>query len=254
MYAAILCTVLFFIFTVFSISYLLIFRKKRKKHHEEIDTFKKEFQRQLLQSQIEVQEYTYNALSKELHDNVGQLLSTSRMLLGLTERNMSNPPDTLLTAYATLGDAISELRSLSKSLNREWLEQFSFTDNLATEITRINNTGVLRIAATFKDQCTLPLRSEEQIILFRIVQEAIQNAIKHAQAHNILINIKGDGQAVYIHIDDDGKGFSPSAKLTGMGLLNMKHRTTLLGGDIQWHTLPNTGTSVQIVIPEKNSL
>lgn len=254
MYAAIFSTILFFIFTVFSISYLLIFRKKRKKHHEEIDTFKKEFQRQLLQSQIEVQEYTYNALSKELHDNVGQLLSTSRMLLGLTERNLPNPPDTLLTANATLGDAISELRSLSKSLDREWLEQFSFANNLATEITRINNTGTLRITATFKENYTLPLRSEEQIILFRIVQEAIQNAIKHAQAKDIHISIKGDGQALYIHVDDDGKGFSPGATLTGMGLLNMKHRTTLLGGTIQWQVVPNAGTSVQIVIPEKNSL
>ena len=99
---------------------------------------KAKYEQELLQSKLETQEQTFQQIGKELHDNVGQLLSTSRMLLGLTERSLPNPPDTLLTANATLGEAISELRSLSKSLDKEWLEQFSFTDNLQTEISRIN--------------------------------------------------------------------------------------------------------------------
>lgn len=247
--AVIIGTIVFFILAAFSISYFLIYKRKRKEHQMEISEFKKQFASQLLQSQVEVQEQTFQQIGKELHDNVGQLLSTSRMLLGLTERNLSNPPDTLLTANATLGQAINELRSLSKSLDKEWLEQFSFTDNLQTEISRINaGNGVL---AEFMTVDALPLASDEQIILFRIVQEAIQNAIKHGQPENMLIQIKLEENNFCITISDDGTGFTPRETGNGMGMSNMKHRTSLLGGSITWNSIPGQGTTVCIFLPIK---
>lgn len=248
--AAISGTILFFLMTAFCITYIIIYRRKRKEHQEEIDVSRKDFQQQLKQSQIEVQEHTYNVLSKELHDNIGQLLSTSRMLLGLTERTLADPPETLLTANTTLGQAISELRTLSRSLDKEWLSQFSFSDNLATEIARINNTGSL-ISAVFRYDDHLTLQSDEQIILFRIVQEGIQNSIKHAHPSMIEVLVTGEGQHIIIIIGDNGTGFNPATAVSGMGLLNMKHRTTLLGGTINWNSTPGKGTTVHISLPLK---
>lgn len=247
--AIIIISSIFTLVSAFVIAYVLYFNKRKAKHLEEKDSMTKEFQQQLFQSQIEVQEQTFQQIGKELHDNVGQLLSTSRMLLGLTERNLSNPPDTLLTANATLGQAISELRSLSKSLDKEWLEQFSFTDNLQTEVSRINSgNGVL---AEFMTVDSLPLASDEQIILFRIVQEAIQNAIKHGQPKNMLIQIKQEENNFCITISDDGTGFTPRETGNGMGMSNMKHRTSLLGGSITWNSIPEQGTTVCIFLPLK---
>lgn len=231
---------------------IIYIRSKRNQDIQQNKLMQKDFTEQLMQSQIEVQEQTFQQIGKELHDNVGQLLSTSRMLLGLTERNLSNPPDTLLTANATLGQAINELRSLSKSLDKEWLEQFSFTDNLKTEISRINaGNGVL---AEFVPVDSLPLASGEQIILFRIVQEAIQNAIKHGQPKNILIQIKQEENTFCITISDDGTGFTPGETARGMGLANMKQRTSLLGGNITWNSIPGQGTTVCIYLPLKKEL
>src|SRR5688500_12740425 len=147
----------------------------------------RQFQQELLQSKLETQEGTFQQIGKELHDNVGQLLSTTKMLLGITEINLNAVPDTLVTAQLTLLKAIQEIRTLSKSLDKAWLEQFSFVENLKAAVSRINAAGI--VAAEFTCSAKLKLQADEQIILFRIVQEAIGNAIKHAEPSKIAVII-----------------------------------------------------------------
>lgn len=233
---------------VFVISYLVYFNRRKTRLIEENHFMKEEFRQQLMQSQIEVQEQTFHHISKELHDNVGQLLSSSRMLLGLTERNLHNPPESLITANATLGEAIQELRSLSKTLDKEWLSQFDFDANLLNEIQRMNAGNTINVS--YQQQHSLQLASGKQIILFRIVQEALQNAIRHAAPKMIrIISIQNDGY-YSICISDDGKGFDGNYK-NGLGLKNMQHRTLLLGGTISWEKNEMGGTDVFIRLPVK---
>lgn len=213
-------------------------------------TLKQTYEQTLLQSQIEVQESTLSTVSKELHDNIGQLLSTAKMLLGITEINLTNPPDTLRTANETVGKAINELRSLSKSLSKEWLEQFDLIDNLATEVNRINSAdaAILHLSHPAK----LAFVADKQIILFRIIQEAIQNAIKHASAKNIYINITQDDNVLATSIKDDGIGFSEEKTPDGVGIINMKHRAKLLGGTVKWES-SHGGSTVVITLPIKQN-
>jgi signal transduction histidine kinase len=248
--AVIVISAIFTAVAMFVIAYVVYFKRRKTSLIAEQVELKKELEQQLLKSQIEVQEHTFQQIGRELHDNVGQLLSTSRMLLGLTEMNLANPPDTLKTANATLAQAIQELRSLSKSLDQDWLQQFSFTDNLKTEITRINATDIVK--AEFDHSGSVQLSANEQILLFRIVQEAIQNAIKHAEPKHISISVKQDQSNLYITIKDDGRGFTSGAQPNGLGIANMKHRTTLLGGNITWHSQPGNGTKVGITLPVKD--
>lgn len=247
-WAVVAATALFVLLIAFCISYVLIYRRKRKEHQNELQLFKNEFENQLLKSTIEVQESTFQQIGQELHDNVGQLLSTSRMLLGLTERALKTPPDTLLTANATLAQAIGELRSLSKTLDKDWLAQFSFSENLQTEIDRINAGDVIRAEVI---NCIDPdLSRQQQIMVFRIVQEAIQNAVKHAKPTKIVIEMKELDTGLEITITDDGSGMS--ASLTGgLGIKNMKHRTRLLGGSIHWNSNIGVGTTVCVLLPVK---
>jgi signal transduction histidine kinase len=248
-FAAVIGTVIFFILLAFSITYFLIYRRKRKEHETELTMFKDQFNQQLLQSRIEVQEQTFQQIGKELHDNVGQLLSTSRMLIGLTERELQTPPDTLLTANATLGQAINEIRSLAKSLDKEWLERFSFAENIQTMIERIN--AARNVEVDYVQTIDLPLRSDEQIILFRIVQEAIQNAIKHAAPTHMRIAVEQEEIYYLITVSDNGKGFDVGTALQSMGLANMRHRTELLQGTIQFNSIVDSGTTVAIRLPVK---
>ena len=210
-----------------------------------------ELEKQLMQSQIEIQEATFMTLGKELHDNIGQLLSSSKMLLGITIRNTDTLPDTLNTAYETLSKAIMELRALSRSLDSEWLQQFSLIENLKTEVSRNNITDSLQIH--FTHPASLPLSIDQQILLFRILQEALQNAIKHAEASNIYISIE-EGITLNISVTDDGKGFDVRGIIAkGAGMNNITHRINALRGKAHWHSA-NTGTTLSIQLPIENEM
>jgi signal transduction histidine kinase len=233
--------------TLFIVMLVMAYLKRDLKHLKEKETMEADFEKQLLKSQLETQEETLNQLSIEVHDNVGQLLNSTKLLIGITQRSLSEYPDTLRMADETLGKAIQELRSLSKSLNREWLQQFNFIENLEGEINRINAAKILQIQLS--RPADLSLKAGEQIILFRIVQEILQNSMKHAQAKNIEINIQEDDNSLSIIIVDDGTGFDETAILKSVGILNIKHRTHLLGGTVQWESSVANGTSVNIQLP-----
>jgi len=250
MFAVIFATAVFLLLLSFLFFFFIKYRLRKNKFITERDVMKRDFNQMLLQSQVEVQEDTFSILAKELHDNVGQLLSSSKMLLGITQRKMEAIPDTLMIAEETLGKAITELRSLSKSLDKEWLQQFDLIDNLTTEIKRINSGLVLEIH--FLHEGKLLLSPEEQIILFRIIQEALQNAIKHSEAKNININIETNAEKVVVQIADDGKGVEQNLS-NGLGIRNMKHRTKLLGGNITWHN-PDKGALITIQLPVKENI
>lgn len=245
--AIIVISSIFVVVAAFVIAYFIYFKHRKENMARENKELRESFQTQLLQSRIEVQEQTFQQIGKELHDNVGQLLSTSRMLLGLTERSFTTPPDTLLTANATLGQAINEIRSLAKTLDKDWLERFSFDENMQTMVERINAGKT--IEAAYVQSIHLPLQSDEQIILFRIVQEAIQNALKHASASQLRITIEEKEERYLISVSDNGKGFHMDAVTKSLGIANMQQRVQLLRGTLAVNTVPGKGTTITIQLP-----
>jgi signal transduction histidine kinase len=248
-FAVLFATVLFFLLVGFIVAYLIIYRRKRKQHAFEMNLSKKEFEQQLLQSQVEVQENTFKHIAKELHDNIGQLLSTTKMLLGVTEMNLPFVSETLIAANDTLSKAIQELRSVSRSLDKEWLEQFNFSENLQNEIKTIEAGGTVSVSLI--QQASYDASNNEQLILFRVVQEALQNALRHAQPRHIRIEIRENDTICLIKIYNDGQSIQNN--FHGMGTNNMKHRVQLLGGQIAWQAAKQ-GTLVKIDLPFKRRI
>lgn len=239
-------TLIFLVAGIAILMYVRLYNHRKKADLEEKQKMKKLYENQLLRSQIEVQESTISTIGKELHDNVGQLLSTTKMLLGVTEINMSPVPDTLVTANATLSKAISELRLISRSLDKDWLEQFNFIENLDNEIKRINSGGVIR--ASYSNNGEIMKTAEEQLILFRIVQESIQNAIKHADPKEIHVQVVNNDEGIQITIRNDGRPLLSDP--SGMGTNNMRRRVQLFNGQVEWFS-PDGYTEVKINIPVK---
>lgn len=249
----IVITCIFFVAAFFMLFYIMLFIERKKRFIDEKQTMEQAFQQQLLQSQIETQEETFSALGKELHDNIGQLLNSTKLLIGITQRTLKDYPDTLTTADETLGTAIQELRSLSKSMNKEWLQQFNLVENLETEVKRINAADGMELH--FRYEGNLPFKSDEQIILFRIVQEALQNAIKHANAKHVYIELSEnvDAKLFIVSVRDDGQGLRrDNMPTTGLGMINMQHRVKLLGGVVEWNSSAD-GTTVKIQLPIQNT-
>jgi len=228
---------------------LVYYSNKKKKMLQEKIVMKNQFQQELLQSQLETQEYSFNQISQELHDNIGQLLSSTKLLLGIASMEMKEVPDTIKTAEQTVGKAIQDLRSLSKSLNKEWLHQFNLIENLEAEKERINAARNIKVELNSQYE-KLPLEPDAQVMLFRVVQEALQNSIKHSFAKHIAIQIKNTDAHFELSIEDNGRGFDiESAKKESLGLRNMEHRTQLLGGTIEWQQGETKGMKIIIKIP-----
>ncbi|HEY8957796.1 sensor histidine kinase [Chitinophaga sp.] len=228
---------------------VISYKKKQDAYLHQLKLMKEDYDKQLMWSQIEMQEEAFAHLGQELHDDIGQLLSSTKLLINVTQRSMQEIPDTLQIAENTLSTAIQHLRALSKSFSRQWLDQFSLVENLKAEVERINSSRAITVKFTY-ELVELPLQAEPQIILFRIIQEAMQNCIKHARPQVIDISIRKADQQLILIIADDGSGFDKDSMASiGMGIRNMQHRTSLLGGDIRWEVTTAGGTAVLITLP-----
>ncbi len=212
------------------------------------EIMKPELKNELLQIKFEIQEYSIRHASREINDNIGQLLSSAKMLMGIGFMELSAVPDSLATAEQTIGKAIQDLRSLSKSLNKKLLGEFDLVDSLEAELELLNIAGNKKIQL-ISEYKTLPLQPEEQVILFGIIQEVLLNAIKHA-AKNIVIRINSINDCLELSIEDDGKGFDVEELKTGRpGLRNIEYRVQLLNGRIEWKSKENNRTEIRIFVP-----
>jgi signal transduction histidine kinase len=238
----------FFLFVAVGIIVLfLIYQKKQLQFILEKQELSNHFQKELLTTRIEAQEETLSQLSRELHDNVGQLLSSSKLLIGVTRRALTNPMEELQLAEETVAKAITELRAMSKSLNKDWLERFDFIENLTAEAGRINATNEFEMTIRHPEKINLP--SERQLMLFRIVQEAFQNSLKHGKASHINILVEQRDGSLNVMIEDNGKGFDVSDNsLQGVGMINIKSRAQMLGGSAIWQS-NGSGTTVNVQVP-----
>lgn len=239
------------IIIILAITFLAFFIFSRQQQNRLVlkqKAMEEEFEKQLIKAQLEVQDNAFHQISEELHDNVGQLLSTTKMLIGITERNLKYTPDSLKTASEILGKAIQDIRSLSKSLNSEWLHQFNVVENLQREFNRLSEARHFEVQFT-TNSYQLPLEPQQQVMLFRVMQEALQNAVRHANATCIGLSIVLGENNVYLTLWDNGPGFDPAVVAkNGMGIMSMKHRIKLLGGAIEWLTDVG-GTTVKINLP-----
>lgn len=206
------------------------------------------FEHELLLSQLEAQEYSFNQVSMALHDNIGQLLSTTKLLLGMTAMELGKPPDTLKTAEHTLAKAILDLRSLSKTLHNGWLPYFNFITHLEAEKERINARGIAQVTIANNNE-KLPLEPGVQVMLFRVVHEALQHITKHCSATCITIRLKGEINffEVEILLADIAYPLKNNAVSN-----NMQRRIQLLGGTIKWQYNESRKYSIHIKIPVNN--
>lgn len=241
---------IFVIFTVVIVFVLMFYQKKKFQHKEELLALEVQYSEQLLQSKLEVQENTFSAISQELHDNIGQLLSSTQMMLSVALRNGTENSPIVSSAQESLGKAMQDLRSLSKSLDNEWLNSFNLVENLVNESERINSSRSLKVELNAQVQ-NVGLENSAQVMLYRVIQEGLQNSIRHSKADKISISVVQDEKHLEVLLMDDGIGLPEEIKSSGLGLRNMQQRTKLLGGEINWSSERPGGTKILITIPVK---
>ncbi|WP_271424808.1 sensor histidine kinase [Aequorivita sinensis] len=218
-----------------------VFSNRKNKLLKEQEEAKKSFERELAESQIEMREETLRNISWELHDNIGQLMTLAKIQTQLAV----DKPELLPEVSDTIGQGIDELRSLSKLINPEALKSLSLVEAITLEIERFNRLKF--ITSTLEvNGAVVPLESNIQVILFRILQEFFSNTIKHSKASNLTVTLDYTDSQLTICAKDDGIGFDDNDVFLGIGLKNMKTRAKLINSTLSINSEREQGTTLHL--------
>jgi signal transduction histidine kinase/streptogramin lyase len=209
-----------------------------------------------LEAIVNTEENERKRIAKDLHDGIGQLLSSVKINLGVAKTKINDndiKSSALLVDRSTIAiDQItSELRSISYNLLPPSLEQFGLASAIEEEVKRLNSKPNLFIHFD-SSTTTQKFDQKVEIILFRVFQEMLNNALKHSEAKEITIQLIEHKKTLVLMLEDDGNGFDVEAgilKKNSSGLKNLYSRIELLKGKINIDSTPASGTTISIDIP-----
>ena len=243
-------TVIFLTLAGLFIFFIALSIQRRRRMFLEQKEMKIKFEQELLQTQIEIQEQTLKTISEEIHDNVGQVLSLAKLNLN----TLDNAGDKKIKDTKNLvAKAINDLRNLSRSIHGDRIAELGLQQSVEDELSILQNSGQFTTALQIHG-AAYKLTPQKEMVLFRIVQEALNNAVKYSKAKNITVLIEYRQNDFCITVEDDGCGFDldnlPAAK-TGIGLNSMKSRAALIGGIYNIQSALSKGTSISVTLAKE---
>jgi two-component system, NarL family, sensor histidine kinase UhpB len=209
-------------------------------------------QRAITEATIKGQENEREQLGIELHDNINQILATSKLYLDHALSNGNTiRRDMLLQSKELIEMATTEIRQLSHKLLPPSLEEFGLVQALNELADTITKTGVFQIERQWANIEEALLQRDQKLTIYRIVQEQMNNIIKHAGASNVFVSICliNSDHGLQLLIKDNGRGFDPSQKRNGVGLRNIISRAELLYGTVTIKSSPGEGCELKVVFP-----
>jgi len=245
----IITTLIFLIAPAFIIVYIFIYNQRKKRHIEEKEALKSNFHKELLKTQIEVQEQTLNNISREIHDNITQVLSFVKLNLGMIDEADAGTRDKIAESRELVAQTINDLRNMSKSMSFEHIARIGLVKTLEIEVSRINNSGLITAGLLITGE-PFTLGGERELVLFRIFQEAFNNTLKHSGANHLKINLQYSEQLFNLTLEDDGGGFSPEHldMAGGSGLKNMESRAALIGAKTVISSSQGKGCCIRVTL------
>jgi len=239
---------------VFAVAFVVAFQKRKNKFLLERFEAEKRFEKELASSQLEIQEQTFKNIAWELHDNVGQLLSVANMQLNMLK---SQAPDSLKEGLddtkAVVTESVQEIRSLSKILNNDVILKNGLEASIKVELERFERLSFLEPKLKIRG-IPKAIKSANEIIIFRILQEFFSNVIKHAKAKNLFVLLDYQEEELCIEVKDDGVGFDKEREQGNSGMHTMKSRAELIHADFKLTSETGRGTQLFLNYPyEQNN-
>ncbi len=241
------------LFVLFVSFYSKVLEKQNSMLLQE-QSLRNEYEETILRTQLEIQEQTLKTISEEIHDNIGQALSLAKLKLNTLKYEQ---PDLLVEKINDSRDlvskAIRDLRDLSRSLNTDSIASMGLVRAIELELELFRKSGFQTTLYTEGE--VRKMEPQQELILFRIVQESLNNIIKHADAHNIRVTALYTANELDLQVEDDGKGAAPAEldmdgnSYKSLGLRNMHNRARMIGGTFAIHSVPGNGTIIKLNIP-----
>ena len=250
---AVLISMLVVLLLAFCIQYILYHTKKRQHYfHQEVEFLKLNYEKELLRAQLEIQEQTFQHISLELHDNVGHYISLAKLHLLTLHKEDDDFPEKLDSSVVLLGTSLQEIRVLCSNLNTSNLKNWGLIKTVEQQVAQLSKSGRFEVDFTVSGK-TVYMDEKKELILFRIIQEALNNIIKHAGASRIWIELAYCSRNMELTIADNGKGFDVAGCLQApplsSGIRNIVSRTSLINASQKILSEPGKGTTIRIVTP-----
>ena len=236
---------------VFTMLFFIVFLNKKRKLLIEKEQLKADYEKTILQTQVEIQEQTFSSISQEIHDNVGQILSLVKVQLNIMDEREEKDRGMLADAKENISKAMTDLRDIAKGLSSDRIRIVGLAAAVQQELQRINRLGGVYITLQEQGQ-EKQLEPQKQLILFRVIQECLQNIMKHAAADTVTIRFDHSQDFFKISISDNGKGFNFKKERLqhgGLGLQNIFKRLELIGGAADIQSVLKKGTTIKLTIP-----
>lgn len=211
-------------------------------------------QKEITEATIQVQEKERNEISTELHDNVNQQLTVAMMYIASVQQKLPESSDMLKQSSGFILNAIEEIRKLSQSLVTPLIKHFGLSkaiEGLMDDISAVNTFQIELNADAFYEE---DIKYDFKLNMFRIVQEQMNNIIKHAKAKHVNIELKRSKEEILFKVTDDGVGFNISQQRKGIGIYNIMSRADLYNGVVDIQTAPGKGCAINITFPLKEDI
>ncbi|CAN5633454.1 hypothetical protein BH10BAC2_BH10BAC2_14210 [soil metagenome] len=244
----ILGMVIILFFIIFFYLLIVQLHRRRVMHQKEMFDLKVQFEQTILQSQLEIQEQTFRNISQEIHDNIGQVLSLAKLNLNTIPHDGAS--DKISLTEELLGKAINDLRDLSKSLHPEKISDIGIVNATRHELFIFQKASKIK-TELIADESEITVDGNKSVIIFRMIQETLHNALKHAKASKVTVTMRQQDALTTIEITDDGVGFDITTLKnteTGIGLKSMEQRCKLINATFSIDSIHGKGTIVQLVI------
>lgn len=240
----------------FIVLVLFLYQRRQHRQEKELAMLRDQYDKELLQSQLEIREDTVKNIAQELHDNVGQMLSVVKFSLAGIRLAQHDPNfETIQESKQMLNKAIFDLSDLTKSMHTDRITQIGLVEAIKFEMERLGKMKLFETSFTLSDG-HYHFDPQKEIFLFRIFQEIMNNTIKHSKASKVDVSIicSESGKFSFV-VKDNGQGFNVQEKqlsgsrTAGVGLKSMVNRARLIGAAIIFESQPGKGTSVKVELP-----
>lgn len=233
------------------IFFVLFYQKRMLSNKLQMQNLETEYQKQLLEATIDSQENERNRVGSELHDSVGAMLSTIRLNLKMASSDHTKLTEAASDITQYLDETIETVRSISRDLYPAGLKTFGLSGVVRELLERINKLNQLKVEFIEKNNA-IRLSQKQELMIYRIIQELVNNALKHSRAHEIKIEFDWQNDELLINVSDDGIGFTsdqldPTKR--GIGLYNIANRAAVINAKVEFRNLENSGANIILTVP-----
>lgn len=221
-----------------------IFRKQVRLQ-QELNEQRIRYKNDLAQEVFNAQEAERKKLGEELHDNINQLLGVVKLYIEHAQMNPAAKDEMLKKSAEYLKQVINEIRGLSRSLISPTLSDIGLIESINEMKENLQQARMIQIDVHHDGFSEKLLSDVQKMMVYRIMQEQLNNILKHSRAEHVDIALRQCGEKVHIVISDDGVGFDVTTKTNGLGLRNIRHRLELLNGSMYVESAPERGCRLE---------